>query len=162
MTIKWDLPIKRRTVGDILNQKEFYKSDLLNELCVYSDLDDDPKLQMTVQEFFNIDKDLQTSQDVSDVNIIESVISDTSEDSQTDDDDDIEEVQPTCKQVTDSLNIVIKFFEMESSTVESDMAKLFYFKELIYLFIYLFIKHVLFILMSLYKCKMYVSRVETI
>ena len=28
--------------------------------------------------------------------------------------------------------------------------------------IYLFIKHVLFILMSLYKCKMYVSRVETI
>ena len=27
LTIKWDLPIKRRTVGDILNQKEFYKSD---------------------------------------------------------------------------------------------------------------------------------------
>ena len=54
-----------------------------------------------------------------------------SEDSQTDHDDDIEEVQPTCKQVTDSLNIAIKFFEMESSTVESDMAKLFYFKALI-------------------------------
>ena len=49
----------------------------------------------------------------------------------TDDDDDIEEVQPTCKSVTDSLNIAIKFFEMESSTVESDMAKLFYFKGLI-------------------------------
>jgi hypothetical protein len=50
-----------------------------------------------------------------------------SEDSQT------EEVQLTCKQVTDSLNIAIKFFEMESSTVgvESDMAKLFYFKGLI-------------------------------
>jgi hypothetical protein len=87
-----------------------------------SDLDVDPELQMTVQEFVNIDKDLLTSQDVSDVNIIESVISDISEDSQT------EEVQLTCKQVTDSLNIVIKFFEMESSTVgvESDMAKLFY------------------------------------
>jgi hypothetical protein len=41
-----------------------------------------------------------------------------SEDSQTDHDDDIEEVQPTCKQVTDSLNIAIKFFEMESSTVD--------------------------------------------
>ena len=27
LTIKWDLPIKRRTVGDILNQKEFYESD---------------------------------------------------------------------------------------------------------------------------------------
>jgi len=27
LTIKWDLLIKRRTVGDILNQKEFYKSD---------------------------------------------------------------------------------------------------------------------------------------
>jgi hypothetical protein len=97
---------------------------------VYSDLDVDPELQMTVQEFVNIDKDLLTSQDVSDVNIIESVISDMSEDSQTDHDDDIEEVQPTCKQVTDSLNIAIKFFEMESSTVESDMAKLFYFKGL--------------------------------
>ena len=66
------------------------------------------------------------------MNIIESVISDTSEDNQTDDDDDIEEVQPTCKQVTDGLNIAIKFFEMESSTVESDMAKLlFYFKGLV-------------------------------
>ena len=86
---------------------------------VYSDLDVDPELQMTVQEFVNIDKDHLTSQDVSDVK---------SEDSQTDHDDDIEEVQPTCKQVTDSLNIAIKFFEMESSTVESDMAKLFYFK----------------------------------
>jgi hypothetical protein len=52
---------------------------------VYSDLDVDPELQMTVQEFVNIDKDLLTSQDVSDVNIIESVILDTSEDSQTDD-----------------------------------------------------------------------------
>ena len=98
---------------------------------VYSDLDVDPELQMTVQEFVNIDKDLQTSQDVSDGNIIESVISDTGEDSQADDADDIEEVQPTYKQVTDSLNIAIKFFEMESSTVESDMAKLFYFKGLI-------------------------------
>ena len=77
---------------------------------VYSDLDVDPELQMTVQEFVNIDKDHLTSQDVSDVK---------SEDSQT---DDIEEVQPTCKQITDSLNIAIKFFEMESSTVESDMA----------------------------------------
>ena len=55
---------------------------------------------MMVQEFVNIDKDLQTAQDVSDVNII--------------------------------------------------------------ILIYLFIKHVLFILMYLYKCKMYVSRVETI
>ena len=27
LTIKWNLPIKRRTVGDILNQKEFYESD---------------------------------------------------------------------------------------------------------------------------------------
>ena len=98
---------------------------------VYSDLDVDPELQMTVQEFVNIDKDLQTSQDVSDGNIIESIISDTGEDSQADDADDIEEVQPTYKQVTDSLNIAIKFFEMESSTVESDMAKLFYFKGLI-------------------------------
>ena len=89
---------------------------------VYSDLDVDPELQMTVQEFVNIDKDHLTSQDVSDVK---------SEDSQTDDDDDIEEVQPTCKQVTDSLNITIKFFEMESSTVESDMAKLLYFKGLV-------------------------------
>jgi len=89
---------------------------------VYSDLDVDPELQMTVQEFVNIDKDHLTSQDVSDVK---------SEDSQTDDNDDIEEVQPTCKQVTDSLNIAIKFFEMESSTVESDMAKLFYFKGLV-------------------------------
>jgi hypothetical protein len=53
---------------------------------VYSDLDVDPELQMTVQEFVNIDKDHLTSQDVSDVK---------SEDSQT---DDIEEVQPTCKQ----------------------------------------------------------------
>ena len=61
LTIKWDLPIKRRTVGDILNQKEFYESD--------------------------------------------------------------NEGSPS---------------------------------------IYLFIKHVLFILMSLYKCKMYVGRVETI
>ena len=98
---------------------------------VYSDLDVDPELQMTVQEFVNIDKNLQTSQDVSDGNIIESVISDTGEDSQADDADDIEEVQPTYKQVTDSLNIAIKFIEMESSTVESDMAKLFYFKGLI-------------------------------
>jgi Na+/phosphate symporter len=52
----------------------------------------------------------------SDGNIIESVISDTSEDSQTDDDDDIEEVQPTCKQVTDSLNIAIKFFKNSDNT----------------------------------------------
>ena len=51
---------------------------------------------MTVQEFVNIDKDLQTVQDISDVNII--------------------------------------------------------------ILIYLFIKHVLFILMYLYKCKMHVSR----
>jgi hypothetical protein len=50
-----------------------------------------------------------------DVNIIESVILDTSEDSQTDDDDDIEEVQPTCKQVTDSLSIAIKFIENRKS-----------------------------------------------
>jgi hypothetical protein len=42
---------------------------------VYSDLDVDPELQMTVQEFVNIDKDLLTSQDVSDVNIIESIVS---------------------------------------------------------------------------------------
>ena len=56
---------------------------------------------MTVQEFINIDKDLQTVQDISDVNII----------------------------------------------------------ILIYLFI---IKHVLFILMYLYKCKMHVSRVESL
>ena len=55
---------------------------------------------MTVQEFVNIDKDLQTVQDISDVNII--------------------------------------------------------------ILIYLFIKHVFFILMYLHKCKMYVSRVETI
>jgi hypothetical protein len=53
---------------------------------------------MTVQEFVNIDKDLQTKQDISDVNII--------------------------------------------------------------ILIYLFIKHVLFIL--LYKCKMHVSRVESL
>ena len=50
--------------------------------------------QMTVQEFVNIDKDLQTVQDISDVNII--------------------------------------------------------------ILIYLFIKHVSFILMYLYKCKMHV------
>jgi RNA-binding protein YlmH len=31
-----------------------------------------------------------------------------------------------------------------------------------FFFFFLFIKHVLFILMSLYKCKIYVSRVETI
>ena len=55
---------------------------------------------MTVQEFVNIDKDLQTVQDISDVNII--------------------------------------------------------------ILIYLFIKHVLFILMYLYKCKMHVSRVESL
>ena len=54
---------------------------------------------MTVQEFVNIDKDLQTVQDISDVNII--------------------------------------------------------------ILIYLFIKHVLFILMYLYKCKMHVSQVES-
>jgi hypothetical protein len=58
------------------------------------------QLQMTVQEFVDIDKDLQTVQDISDVNII--------------------------------------------------------------ILIYLFIKHVLFILMSLYKCKMHVSRVESL
>jgi hypothetical protein len=51
---------------------------------------------MTVQEFVNIDKDLQTVQDISDVNII--------------------------------------------------------------ILIYLFIKHVLLILMYLYKCKMHVRR----
>ena len=50
---------------------------------------------MTVQEFVNIDKDLQTVQDISDVNII--------------------------------------------------------------ILIYLFIEHVLFILMYLHKCKMYVT-----
>jgi hypothetical protein len=55
---------------------------------------------MTVQEFVNIDKDLQTVQDISDVNII--------------------------------------------------------------ILIYLFIKHVLFILMYLYKCKMHVSGVESL
>jgi hypothetical protein len=27
LTIKWDLPIKRRTVGDILNQKFFFSFD---------------------------------------------------------------------------------------------------------------------------------------
>jgi hypothetical protein len=54
---------------------------------------------MTVQEFVNIDKDLQTVQDISDVNII--------------------------------------------------------------ILISLFIKHVLFILMYLYKCKMHVSQVES-
>jgi ABC-type amino acid transport system permease subunit len=54
---------------------------------------------MTVQEFVNIDKDLQTVQDISDVNII--------------------------------------------------------------ILIYLCIKHVLFILMYLYKCKMHVRRVES-
>ena len=54
---------------------------------------------MTVQEFVNIDKDLQTVQEISDVNIT--------------------------------------------------------------ILIYLFIKHVLFILMYLYKCKMHVSRVES-
>ena len=55
---------------------------------------------MMVQEFFKIDKDLQTVQDISDVNII--------------------------------------------------------------ILIYLFIKHVLFILMYLYKCKMHVRRVESL
>jgi hypothetical protein len=55
---------------------------------------------MTVQEFVNIDKDLQTVQDISDVNII--------------------------------------------------------------ILICLFIKHVLFILMYLYMCKMHVSRVESL
>jgi hypothetical protein len=55
---------------------------------------------MTVQEFVNIDKDLQTVQDISDVNII--------------------------------------------------------------ILIYLFIKHVLFILMYLYKYNMHVSRVESL
>ena len=54
----------------------------------------------TVQEFVNIDKDLQTVQDISDVNII--------------------------------------------------------------ILIYLFIKHILFILMYLYKCKMHVRRVESL
>ena len=55
---------------------------------------------MTVQEFVNIDKDLQTVQDISDLNII--------------------------------------------------------------ILIYLFIKHVLFIPMYLYKCKMHVSRVKSL
>jgi hypothetical protein len=55
---------------------------------------------MTVQEFVNIDKNLQTVQDISDVNII--------------------------------------------------------------ILIYLFIKHVLFILMYLYKCKMHFCRVESL
>jgi hypothetical protein len=54
----------------------------------------------TVQEFVNIDKDLQTIQDISDVNII--------------------------------------------------------------ILTYLFIKHLLFKLMYLYKCKMHVSRVESL
>ena len=108
LTIKWDLPIKRKTVGDILNQKEFYESDnegtpqMKMNCCCHMfivTLMQIPQLQMTVQEFVNIDKDLQTSQDVSDGNIIESVISYSSEDSQTDDDDDIEEMQLTCKQV---------------------------------------------------------------
>jgi hypothetical protein len=55
---------------------------------------------MMVQEFVNIDKDLQTVQDIFDVNII--------------------------------------------------------------ILIHLFIKHVLFILMYLYKCKMHVRRVESL
>ena len=76
-----------------------------NELLlsrVYNDLDVPSYkwLQMTVQEFVNIDKDLQTVQGISDVNII--------------------------------------------------------------ILIYLFIKHVLFILMYLYKCKMHVRRVESL
>ena len=71
-----------------------------NELLlsrVYNDLDVPSYkwLQMTVQEFVNIDKDLQTVQDISDVNII--------------------------------------------------------------ILIYLSIKHVLFILMYLHKCKMHVT-----
>jgi cytochrome c oxidase subunit IV len=37
-----------------------------------------------------------------------------------------------------------------------------YNKNIDIIWIYLFIKHVLFILMSFYKCKMHVSRVETI
>jgi hypothetical protein len=60
---------------------------------------DFPLHNLTVQEFVNIDKDLQTVQDISDVNII--------------------------------------------------------------ILIYLCIKHVLFILMYLYKCKMHVRRVES-
>ena len=64
---------------------------------VYDDLEVDPDLQMTVSEFINVDKDLQTSQDVSDENIIQSVIVDTSEESSTYDDDDAEvDVQHTC------------------------------------------------------------------
>ena len=74
------------------NEDELLLSRVYSVYC-----DVDPELQMTVQEFVNIDKYLLTSQGLSDVNIIESVISDTSEDSQTDDDGDIEEVQPTWK-----------------------------------------------------------------
>ena len=34
LTIKWDLPLKRRTVGDILNQKEFDESDNEGSLAI--------------------------------------------------------------------------------------------------------------------------------
>lgn len=46
-----------------------------------------------------------------------------------DDDDDIEEKQPSFTDVTKCLTTVIKFFEMEDSTTESDISKLFYYKD---------------------------------
>ena len=57
LTFKWDLPIKRRIVGDILNQKEFYESD--NEysqiksydlylLCTYLSVDINRQMEYTL------------------------------------------------------------------------------------------------------------------
>ena len=77
------------------NEDELLLSRVYNNLDVPSYI-----VQMTVQEFVNIDKDLQTVHDIFGVKII--------------------------------------------------------------ILIYLFIKHVLFILRYLYKCKMHVSRVESL
>jgi hypothetical protein len=118
---------------------------------------------MTVQEFVNIDKDLQTVQDISDVNIIILIYLFIKHVSQQ----TIYQLvhQTLCQTIyqlvlsdSPSNNIQCSLVKLppvqEFVNIDKDLQTVQDISDVnIIILIYLFIKHVLFILMYLYKCE---------
>ena len=101
-------------------------NDLLTR--VYSELDTDPDMRLTVRELVNMDQNVENSETVSEDTIIESITGKPSDD----DEDSCDQSEillppppPTASQARNALETVIRFFESQSTTMESDMTKLF-------------------------------------
>ena len=85
-------------------------------------------MRLTVPEFVNMDQNVENSETVSEDAIIESITGKPSDDDKDSCDQSetlLPPPPPTASQARNALETVIRFFESQNTTTESDMTKLF-------------------------------------